>query len=131
KYGSLASMEYDLLAMRIYRAAIVKGWKDIEDVFKVAKEKDWGRLYAEISEALGEAAWLMTPSEFEAQMRKFADYVAPKPHYFNVVYEAFRKEAYEQARIAARISLARFPDDKDMKREADYLETLIREKQKK
>jgi hypothetical protein len=100
----------------------------MEEVFKIAREKNWGRLYSEVSEAFGQSARFMSPSDFAAQMEKFKRYIAPKPHYFNVVYEAFRAEAYEQARIAARIAMEKFPDDKDMKREAEYLENLIREK---
>jgi hypothetical protein len=130
KFGSLASTEFSLLTTQIVQAFLTKEWGRFEAMMKEVERRNFARLTAQASEVFGECARFVTPAEFAAQYRVFAKHVETRAPYFNVVYEAYRAECYEHARAAAALALQRWPDDENMKREARYLEDLIRNRLK-
>src|SRR6185369_13158030 len=107
-----------------------KNWQALEDVFKEVERRDFARLTAEVAETFGKCARFCTPEDFEAQYKVMSKHIITKAPYFNAVYEAYRAESYEHARRAAKIALARWPDDENMKRESIYLEELIAARKK-
>ncbi|HYG76235.1 MAG TPA: hypothetical protein VEK08_14615 [Planctomycetota bacterium] len=128
KFGSLSSSEFQLLSTRVFRAFLIKDWKDLEDVLREVKERDWARLTTDIAETFGRSARFVTPEEFVEQYKVFTKYVKARPAYFTVIYEAYRSEGIEHALQACPVALALWPGDEDMKREAKYLEELARKK---
>ncbi|MCW8132510.1 MAG: hypothetical protein KIS92_19335 [Planctomycetota bacterium] len=128
KFGSLSSTENVLFTTRVVHAFLTKNWKEWEDVLKIVKERNWARLTADVAEAFGGAARFVTPQEFASAYRLFTKYVDTKAPYFSAVYEAYRAEGYEHARLAAQIAVEKWPDN-DMKREAKYLDELIKARQ--
>jgi len=128
KFGSLSSSEFQLLSTRVFRAFLIKDWKDLEKVLADVKERDWARLTSDIAETFGRSARFVTPDEFETQFRMFAKYIKSRPSYFTVVYEAYRSEGIEHALRASKVSLECWPGDEDMKREAQYLDGLAKKK---
>jgi len=134
KLGSLSMLEFSLYTTRVLHAFLTKNWEEFEEVMKVVKEKNWARLTSEVSDTFGECARFVTPQEFHQQYKVFCRYVDTKVPYFTTVYEAYRVEGFEHARLSAQEALKRWPEDEDMKREAKYLEELIKnriEEQKK
>ena len=125
KFGSLASGEHMLISTKVLHAFMTKNFKEFEDVMKEVKARDFARLTASVAETVGRGARFVTPDEFAEQYRVFRKYVDTKAPYFNVVYEAYRNEAYEHARRAAKLAVERWPDDENMKREVQFLDELI------
>lgn len=129
KFGSLASSENALFNSRVMHAFLTKNWKEWEDVLKVVKERNWARLTSDVSEAFGACARFVTPQEFAAAYRTFSKYVDTTAPYFTAVYEAYRADGFEHARLAAQLALEHWPKNEDMKREAKYLDELIKARQ--
>ena len=128
KFGSLASSEFQLLSTRVFRAFLIKDWKDFEKVLVETEERDWARLTSDISETFGRSARFVTPQEFAEQYRVFAKHIKARTSFFTVIYEAYRSDGIEQAVAASKVALEFFPNDEDMKREAVYLEDLAKKK---
>jgi hypothetical protein len=83
-------------------------------------------LTAQVAETLGRCARLVPVDVFVNQYRIFTGCInETKAPFFNVVYEAYRAEAYEHARRAAQVALKHWPKDENMKREAKFLNELI------
>ena len=125
KMGSLSTAEIMLSTSRVIHAFLTRDWKEFETVLQDVKHKDFARLTGEVAETFGQCARFVTPQEFVAQYRVFTKYVTAKAPYFSIVYEAYRVESYEHARLAAAEALRHWPKDVNMKREAQYLEELI------
>jgi hypothetical protein len=130
QFGSLASGEFMLLSTGVLHACLVKDWKEFEEVLKEVKKRNFARLTASVAETFGRSARFLTPDEFAAQYKVFSKYVETRAPYFNVVYEAYRTQAYEQSRRAARLAVQRWPDDENMKREVKFLDELIANRKK-
>jgi hypothetical protein len=94
------------------------------------EQENWARLTSDVAETMGASAKYVSPEIFGQQMECFSKYIHTKAPYFTVVYEAYRAEAFEQARIAARVAAKRWPNEQNMEREVKYLDDLI-EKRKK
>ena len=107
------------------RAFLKKDWSDLELVLAETQQRDWARLTDDIAEAFGRGARFVTPQEFETQFRAFTRHIKSRPAYFTVVYEAYRADGYDQAVAAAKVALECWPQDADMKREAEYLAQLV------
>jgi hypothetical protein len=129
-FGSLASTEFVLLDTRLLHGFLTRNWGEVEDVLKEVQRREFARLTATIAETFGQSARFISPQDFEAQFRLFAKYANTRAPYFSVVYEAYRMECYDHARAAAGVAVQRWPDDENMKREAKYLEDLIRSRLK-
>jgi len=125
KFGSLSSAENVLYTTRVVNAFLTKDWKALEEVLKVVKERNWARLTSDVSESFGASARFVTPQEFAQQYKMFIKYVDTKAPYFTVVYEAYRADGFEHAKLAAQLALEKWKDE-DMKREAKYLDELIK-----
>ena len=128
KHAALGSMEFSILRSRVERAAIAKDWEDMDRVFRIMRERNWGQLYRQIATALGGAAAYMTAEEFEAQFRKFDKYDPPLPHYLRVAYESLQADRLKSALVAARVTAERFSENEDVQREYKLLSELIAER---
>lgn len=130
KFGSLGNEEFALMSTRVFRAFLVKDWKDLEEVAKETAHRDWARLTTDVAETFGRGARFCTPEEFATQYRMFTKYVKSKPAYFTVVYEAYRADGFKHALEGAKIACELNPADEDMKRELGYLGGLVAERLK-
>lgn len=130
RFGSVASADSVLLTNSVLHAFLTKDWPAFEEVLKEVQRRNFARDTESVSETFGSCARYVTPQEFAAQYKVFTKYVEAKPHYFAVVYDAYRAEAYDHAREAAKLAVAHWPEDQDMKREAEFLDTLIKERLK-
>ncbi|MCK6471932.1 MAG: hypothetical protein L6R28_09310 [Planctomycetes bacterium] len=130
RFGSVSSADSVLLTNSVLHAFLTKNWAAFEDVMKDVQRRNFARDTESVAETFGSCARYVTPQEFAAQYKVFTKYVEAKPHYFAVVYDAYRAEAYDHAREAAKLAVAHWPEDQDMKREAEFLETLIKERLK-
>ena len=130
QFGSLGNLEFALLSTRVLRAFLVKDWKDLEEVLKITRDRNWAKLTSDIAENFGRGARFVTPEEFAAQYRVFTKYINSKPSYFTVLYEAYRADGFNQSIAAIPIALELNPKDEDMKREAVYLKDLAEKKLK-
>lgn len=126
KFGSLGSSESMLLTSKLTHGFLTKNWAEVEEVFKEVKRKNYARLTAQVAETLGQCARLVSVDVFVNQYRIFTGYIKKlRAPFFNVVYEAYRAEAYDHARRAAQVALKHWPNDENMKREAKFLNELI------
>lgn len=130
RFGSVSSADSVLLTNNVLHAFLTKNWPEFEEVMKEIQRRNFARDTEAVAETFGSCARYVTPQEFAAQYKVFAKYVDAKPHYFAVVYDAYRAEAYDHAREAAKLAVAHWPEDQDMKREAEFLETLIKDRLK-
>jgi hypothetical protein len=131
QFGSLGTYEFMLLSNRVLRDFLVKDWADLETVVKETARRDWAKLTTDVCETFGRGARFVTPEEFATQYRMLTKYIKSKPSYFTVVYEAYRADAFQHAIMASKIALECNPGNKDMEREAAYLEKLAEQRIKR
>jgi hypothetical protein len=128
KFGSLASSEFQIISTRVFRAFLVKDWKDLEQVLQEVQKRNWARLTSDVAETFGRGARFVTPAEFAQQYKMFLKYIKARTAPFTVVYEAYRSEGIEHAVAASKIAMEAWPGDVDMAREVKYLEQLSKKK---
>lgn len=131
RIGSLASQEYMLIGLLINRAAIKKDWMMLENILHQVKESGSARLHHLAARTLGDSARFIEPSDFKDKvMPLYTRYIEPRPHYFELVYEAYDARAYKAAAIAADVAAEKFKDFSEMRQEKRYLEKLIEDRLK-
>ena len=128
KLGVVSYGAHALLAARVHHALLTGNRSAFEKVLAEVQLRKWPRLTKSVAEALGESARFVSPSVFRSFMLLFAEHVNERCPYFHIVYAAYRGGAYEHARVAAQLALERWPGEANMKREAAYLEDLVRKK---
>jgi hypothetical protein len=128
KQGSLGTVEFMVLDLRLMKALLKKDEGAVKSIFEEMKRQGWGQLYENLASTLGKTAEYMTPEEFEKMFRLFGEYQVPRRHYYGVVYAAFEARAVKHALTASKICLEKFPGDADMKREHELLVKLAEKK---
>lgn len=128
KQGSLGTMEFAVLDLKLIRACIEMDEAALKEVFGEMKRQGWADLYETISETFGRMAPYMSVENFEKVFRLYCSYEVPRRHYYGVVYSAFQLEATAHAVAASKVCREKFPADPDMKREHDLLLKLAGQK---
>lgn len=124
RQGSLGTLEFQVLDLRLLRGCFEMDEKAIRGVFEEMKRQGWGALYESLSGSLGRAAEFMKVQDFEKVFRIYCEYGVPRRHYYGVVYAASAVNARPHALAASKICIEKFPDDADMLREHALLQKL-------
>jgi hypothetical protein len=124
--GSLGTVEFSVLDLRLLRACLEMDEKAVRSVFDEMRRQHWGELYENLSRTLGAAAAYMKLADFEKVFRIYCEYEIPRRHYYGVVYSAHAADARPHALAASKICIERFPKDADMAREHALLQKLAK-----